>query len=163
MTAPQVKALLVDKLASDFPGITAKDIQLSADGKTASYTKNGKTVTIDYSKLSKELDVKKEEHHTSSTVATIKKDENYDANFRKACQELLDQIKATPLEKGQELWIGNTKITASATLNEDLINYFRKAVSFKDMSKDELIKALQAQAAEAQKTCLLYTSPSPRD
>ena len=152
LTETQVRALLVDKLASDFPGITAEEIQLSTDGKTASYTKGGKTVTIDYSKLGKELEVKIEEHHTSSTVATIKKDEKYEENFRKACEELLDQIKATPLDEGQELWIGNTQITASTTLNEDLINYFRKAVSFKDMSKDELIKALQAQAAEAQKT-----------
>ena len=152
LTEPQVRALLVDKLASDFPGITADEIQLSTDGKTASYTKGGKTVTIDYSKLGKELEVKIEEHHTSSTVATIKKDENYDANFRKACQELLDQIKATPLDEGQELWIGNTRITDSTTLTEDLIKYFTKAVSSTDMSKDELIKALQAQALEAHKT-----------
>ena len=152
LTAPQVRALLVDQLKDDFPGITAEDIQLSADGKTASYTKGSKTVTIDYSRLSKELDVMTEEHHSSSTVATIKKDEHYEENFRKACEKLLEEIKATPLDEGQELWIGNTKITASTTLNEDLINYFRKAVSFKDMSKDELIKALQAQAAEAQKT-----------
>lgn len=157
LTAPQVKALLVDKLADDFPDITAEEIQLSTDGKTASYTKNGKTVTIDYSRLSKELEVKKEEHHSSSTVATIKKDEHYEENFQKACEKLLDDIKTEILptldkDKGEELWIGNTQITASTTLNEDLINYFRKAVSFKDMSKDELIKALQAQAAEAQKT-----------
>ena len=157
LTAPQVKALLVDKLASDFPGITAEEIQLSTDGKTASYTKNGKTVTIDYSRLSKELDVMTEKHHSSSTVATIKKDEHYEENFQKACEKLLDDIKTEILptldkDKGEELWIGNTQITASTTLNEDLINYFRKAVSFKDMSKDELIKALQAQAAEAQKT-----------
>ena len=157
LTAPQVKALLVDKLASDFPGITAEEIQLSTDGKTASYTKNGKTVTIDYSRLSKELDVMTEKHHSSSTVATIKKDEHYEENFQKACEKLLDDIKTEILptldkDKGEELWIGNTQITASTTLNEDLINYFRKAVSFKDMSKDELIKALQAQAAEAQET-----------
>ncbi|MCI7100559.1 MAG: hypothetical protein MR946_00615 [Faecalibacterium sp.] len=152
LTDPQVKALLVDKLASDFPGITANDIQLSTDGKTASYTKNGKTVTIDYSKLGKALEVKKEEHHTSSTVVTIKKDENYDTNFWNACQELLNQIKATQLDEGQEIWIGNTQITESTTLTEDLIKYFTKAVSSTDMSKEELIKALQAQAAEAQKT-----------
>lgn len=152
LTAPQVRALLVDKLAGDFPGITAEDIQLSADGKTASYTKGGKTVTIDYSRLSKELDVVMEEHHTSSTVATIKKDEKYEENFRKACEKLLEEIKATPLDEGQELWIGDTQITASTTLTENLINYFKKAVSFTDMSKDELIKALQAQAAEAKKT-----------
>ena len=157
LTETQVRALLVDKLADDFPGITAEEIQLSTDGKTASYTKNGKTVTIDYSRLSKELEVKKEEHHSSSTVATIKKDEHYEENFQKACEELLDDIKTEILptlnkDKGEELWIGNTQITASTTLTENLINYFKKAVSFKDMSKDELIKALQAQAAEAHKT-----------
>ena len=152
LTGSQVRELLVDKLISDFPGITKEDIQLGTDGKTASYTKNGKTVTIDYSRLSKELDVMTEVHHSSSTVATIKKDEHYEENFRKACEKLLEEIKATPLEEGQELWIGDTQITASTTLTEDLINYFKKAVSFKDMSKDELIKALQAQAAEAKKT-----------
>ena len=152
LTEPQVRELLVDKLQSDFPGITAEDIQLSDDGKTASYTKDGKTVTIDYSKLSKELDVMTEEHHSSSTVATIKKDEHYDENFRKACEELLEEIKATRLEDGQTLWIGDTQITESTELTEDLIKYFSKAVSPEDMSKDELIKALQAQAAEAKKT-----------
>lgn len=152
LTEPQVRALLVDKLKSDFPDITADGIRLSTDGKTASYTKDGKTVTIDYSKLGKELEVKIEEHHSSSTVATIKKDEHYEENFRKACEELLAQIKATPLDEGQELWIGNTQITASTTLTDDLIKYFTKAVSSTDMSKDELIKALQAQALEAHKT-----------
>lgn len=157
LTDPLVKALLVDKLASDFPGITANDIQLSTDGKTASYTKNGKTVTIDYSKLGKELEVTKDEHHSNSTTVTITDGEDADAKFEEACKNLLEDIKTNILpnlnkDKGEELWIGNTQITESTTLTKDLIKYFTKAVSSTDMSKEELIKALQAQAAEAQKT-----------
>ena len=151
LTAPKVRELLAQKLQSDFPDIIAENIQLNPDGKTASYTKDNKTVTIDYSKLGKKLEVKKEEHHTSSTVVTIQKDDNYDAKFQEACEELLKEIKATKLDEGQEIWIGNTQITESTKL-DDIINYFKMAVSFKDMSKEELIKALQAQAAEAQNT-----------
>ena len=157
LTAPQVKALLVDKLKDDFLGITAEDIQLSADGKTASYTKDGKTVTIDYSKLGKELKVTKDVHHSSSTTVTTKDGEDADAKFKEACKELLEDIKTEILpkldkDKGEELWIGNTHVTKDTTLTTDILEYFTKAISSADMSNDEIIKALEEQARVAKET-----------
>ncbi len=154
----QIKELLAAQLQKDFPNITitANDITLNDDGTTASYTKDGKTVTIDYSKLGKDLEVKKEEHYSTSTTVTIKKDENYQKNFNAACQELLDQIKRDILpdveKEGKELWLGNTKVTKDTPLTQDIIDYITKAVSSDNMSHDELIKALEDQARVAQST-----------
>lgn len=157
LTAPRVKALLVNQLKDDFPGITAEDIQLSTDGKTASYTKGNKTVTIDYSKLGKELEVKKDVHHSSSTTVTTTDGENADAKFKEACKELLEDIKNEILptldkNKGEELWIGNTHVTEDTTLTTDIMEYFTKAISSADMSNDEIIKALEEQARVAKET-----------
>ena len=157
LTAPQVKALLVDQLKDDFPGITAEDIQLSTDGRTASYTKNGKTVTIDYSKLGKELKVTKDVHHSSSTTVTTKDGEDADAKFNEACEKLLKEIKTEILpkldkDKGEELWIGNTHVTEDTTLTTDIMEYFTKAISSADMSNDEIINALEEQARVAKET-----------
>ena len=157
LTAPQVKALLVDKLKDDFLGITAKDINLSTDGRTAFYTKDGKTVTIDYSRLSKELDVMTEKHHSSSTTVTTKDGEDADAKFKEACEKLLEDIKTEILptlnkDKGEELWIGNTHVTKDTTLTTDIMEYFTKAISSADMSNDEIIKALEEQARVAKET-----------
>ena len=157
LTGDQIQNMLVDQLKDDFHGITAKDIQLSTDGKTASYTRNGKTVTIDYSKLGKELEVKKDVHHSSSTTVTTKDGENADAKFKEACKKLLDDIKTEILptldkDKGEELWIGNTHVTKDTTLTTDIMEYFTKAISSADMSNDEIIKALEEQARVAKET-----------
>ena len=157
LTDDQIQNMLVDQLKDDFPGITAEDIQLSADGKTASYTKNGKTVTIDYSKLGKELKVTKDVHHSSSTTVTTKDGEDADAKFKEACEKLLEDIKTEILptldkDKGEELWIGNTHVTKDTTLTTDILEYFTKAISSADMSNDEIIKALEEQARVAKET-----------
>ena len=157
LTETQVRELLVDKLADDFPGITAEEIQLSTDGKTASYTKDGKTVTIDYSKLGKELEVTKDVHHSNSTTVTTKDGEDADAKFKEACKKLLEDIKTEILptldkDKGEELWIGNTHVTKDTTLTTDIMEYFTKAISSADMSNDEIIKALEEQARVAKET-----------
>lgn len=157
LTDSQVRELLVKKLKIDFPDITANDINLNTDGKTASYTKGGTTVTIDYSKLGKELEVKKDVHHSSSTTVTTKDGENADAKFKEACNQLLEDIKTNILprldkEKGEELWIGNTHVTKDTTLTTDIMEYFTKAISSADMSHDEIIKALEDQARVARET-----------
>ena len=157
LTGDQIQNMLVDQLKDDFPGITAKDIQLSTDGKTASYTRNGKTVTIDYSKLGKKLEVKKDVHHSSSTTVTTKDGEDADAKFKEACKKLLEDIKNEILptldkDKGEELWIGNTHVTEDTTLTTDIMEYFTKAISSADMSNDEIIKALEEQARVAKET-----------
>lgn len=122
--------------------VSADSIRLNADGKTATFTKGDETITVDYSTLSETLTVRKDVH-TSSSVTGIIKD---DKDLEKAYDELWKQIQEiqSKLQPGEELRIGETKID-STTKKEDIIKYFTKAISPDDMSKDELIKALQEQ------------------
>ena len=122
--------------------VSADSIRLNADGKTATFTKGDETITVDYSTLSETLTVRKDVH-TSSSVTDIIKDnkdleEAYDALWKQ-----IQEIRSK-LQPGEELWIGKTKID-STTKKEDIIKYFTKAISPENMSKDELIKALQEQ------------------
>lgn len=122
--------------------VSADSIRLNADGKTATFTKGDETITVDYSTLSETLTVRKDVH-TSSSVTGIIKD---DKDLEKAYDELWKQIQEirSKLQPDEELWIGKTKID-STTQKEDIIKYFTKAISPENMSKDELIKALQEQ------------------
>lgn len=122
--------------------VSADSIRLNADGKTATFTKGDETITVDYSTLSETLTVRKDVH-TSSSVTDIIKDNK---DLEKAYDELWKQIQEiqSKLQPGEELWIGKTKID-STTQKEDIIKYFTKAISPENMSKDELIKALQEQ------------------
>ena len=122
--------------------VSADSIRLNADGKTATFTKGNETITVDYSTLSETLTVRKDVH-TSSSVTDIIKDNK---DLEKAYDELWKQIQEiqSKLLPGEELWIGKTKID-STTKKEDIIKYFTKAISPENMSKDELIKALQEQ------------------
>lgn len=122
--------------------VSADSIRLNADGKTATFTKGDETITVDYSTLSETLTVRKDVH-TSSSVTGIIKD---DKDLEKAYDALWKQIQEiqSKLQPGEELWIGKTKID-STTKKEDIIKYFTKAISPENMSKDELIKALQEQ------------------
>lgn len=122
--------------------VSADSIRLNADGKTATFTKGDETITVDYSTLSETLTVRKDVH-TSSSVTDIIKDNK---DLEKAYDALWKQIQEirSKLLPGEELWIGKTKID-STTQKEDIIKYFTKAISPENMSKDELIKALQEQ------------------
>lgn len=122
--------------------VSADSIRLNADGKTATFTKGDETITVDYSTLSETLTVRKDVH-TSSSVTGIIKD---DKDLEKAYDALWKQIQEiqSKLQPGEELRIGETKID-STTKKEDIIKYFTKAISPDNMSKDELIKALQEQ------------------
>ena len=122
--------------------VSADSIRLNADGKTATFTKGDETITVDYSTLSETLTVRKDVH-TSSSVTGIIKD---DKDLEKAYDELWKQIQEiqSKLQPGEDLRIGETKID-STTKKEDIIKYFTKAISPDNMSKDELIKALQEQ------------------
>lgn len=129
--------------------VSADSIRLNADGKTATFTKGDETITVDYSTLSETLTVRKDVH-TSSSVTGIIKD---DKDLEKAYDELWKQIQEiqSKLQPGEELRIGETKID-STTKKEDIIKYFTKAISPDNMSKDELIKALQEQERIAKET-----------
>ena len=97
---------------------------------------------MDYSTLSETLTVRKDVH-TSSSVTDIIKD---DKDLEKAYDELWKQIQEiqSKLQPGEELWIGNLEVT-DKTEKTDIIKYFTTAISPENMSKDELIKALQEQ------------------
>lgn len=122
--------------------VSADSIRLNADGKTATFTKGNETITVDYSTLSETLTVRKDVH-TSSSVTDIIKDNK---DLEKAYDELWKQIQEirSKLLPGEELWIGNLEVT-DKTEKTDIIKYFTTAISPENMSKDELIKALQEQ------------------
>lgn len=139
--APLTPEEIQTALAGQY-SVSADSIRLNADGKTATFTKGDETITVDYSTLSETLTVRKDVH-TSSSVTGIIKD---DKDLEKAYDELWKQIQEiqSKLQPGEELRIGETKID-STTKKEDIIKYFTKAISPDNMSKDELIKALQEQ------------------
>lgn len=139
--APLTPEEIQTALAGQY-SVSADSIRLNADGKTATFTKGNETITVDYSTLSETLTVRKDVH-TSSSVTGIIKD---DKDLEKAYDELWKQIQEirSKLQPDEELWIGKTKID-STTQKEDIIKYFTKAISPENMSKDELIKALQEQ------------------
>ena len=139
--APLTPEEIQTALAGQY-SVSADSIRLNADGKTATFTKGNETITVDYSTLSETLTVRKDVH-TSSSVTDIIKDNK---DLEKAYDELWKQIQEiqSKLLPGEELWIGKTKID-STTKKEDIIKYFTKAISPDNMSKDELIKALQEQ------------------
>ena len=139
--APLTPEEIQTALAGQY-SVSADSIQLNAADKTATFTKGDETITVDYSTLSETLTVRKDVH-TSSSVTDIIKDnkdleEAYDALWKQ-----IQEIRSK-LQPGEELWIGKTKID-STTKKEDIIKYFTKAISPENMSKDELIKALQEQ------------------
>ena len=139
--APLTPEEIQTALAGQY-SVSADSIQLNAADKTATFTKGNETITVDYSTLSETLTVRKDVH-TSSSVTDIIKDNK---DLEEAYDELWKQIQEirSKLQPGEELWIGKTKID-STTQKEDIIKYFTKAISPENMSKDELIKALQEQ------------------
>ena len=148
-------------LAGEF-GIGAADteeigkITLDKANNTATYTsKTGETtttITINYSSLSKKkLDVKKEVHGSTSGTAVVKTEEEYQAY----CQTLLTRIQKEilpTLAEDEKLFVGDIEITGETKLTEDIIAYFKKAISPEDMDPDEIVKALKEQERIAKST-----------
>ena len=139
--APLTPEEIQTALAGQY-SVSADSIRLNAAGKTATFTKGDETITVDYSTLSETLTVRKDVH-TSSSVTDIIKDNK---DLEKAYDELWKQIQEiqSKLLPGEELWIGNLEVT-DKTEKTDIIKYFTTAISPENMSKDELIKALQEQ------------------
>lgn len=139
--APLTPEEIQTALAGQY-SVPADSIRLNADGKTATFTKGDETITVDYSTLSETLTVRKDVH-TSSSVTDIIKDNK---DLEKAYDELWKQIQEiqSKLLPGEELWIGNLEVT-DKTEKTDIIKYFTTAISPENMSRDELIKALQEQ------------------
>lgn len=148
-------------LAGEF-GIDAADteeigkITLNRGNNTATYTNTTDgtttTITINYSSLSrKKLDVKKEVHGSTSGTAVVKTDADYQAY----CQTLLTRIQKEilpTLAEDEKLFVGDIEITGETKLTEDIIAYFKKAISPEDMDPDEIVKALKEQERIAKST-----------
>ena len=148
-------------LAGEF-GIDAADteeigkITLDKDNNTATYinTTDGTTttITINYSSLSrKKLDFKKEVHGSTSGTAVVKTEDEYQTY----CQNLLKRIQKEilpTLAEDEKLFVGDIEITGETKLTEDIIAYFKKAISPEDMDPDEIVKALKEQERIAKST-----------
>lgn len=148
-------------LAGEF-GIDAADtekigkITLDKANNTATYTNKTDgtttTITINYSSLSKKkLDVKKEVHGSTSGTAVVKTEEEYQAYCRTLLKRIQDEILPT-LAKDEKLFVGDTEITSETTLTDEIIAYFKKAISPEDMDPDEIVKALKEQERIAKST-----------
>ena len=148
-------------LAGEF-GIGAADteeigkIVLDKATNTATYTsKTGETtttITINYSSLSKKkLDVKKEVHGSTSGTAVVKTEEEYQAYCRTLLKRIKDEILPT-LAADEKLFVGDIEITGETTLTDEIIAYFKKAISPEDMDPDEIVKALKEQERIAKST-----------
>ena len=140
-------------LAKEFPESNGQ-ITLDTTTNTATYKKaDGSTVTIDYSNLSKKtLKIDKSVSDAVSVTETIKTDADLKEAQEKLYQELKKKVESIQLKDGEELWIGDLKITDIGTQKEEIIKHFTTAVSHENMSKEALIKALNAQADEAKTT-----------
>lgn len=148
-------------LAGQF-GIDAADteeigkITLDKASNTATYTsKTGETtttITINYSSLSKKkLDVKKEVHGSTNGTAVVKTDDDYQAYCQTLLKRIKDEILPT-LAKDEKLFVGDIEITGETTLTDEIIAYFKKAISPEDMDPDEIVKALKEQERIAKST-----------
>lgn len=144
LTKGEILNALVGKYGQEY-GISDKDITLNEDGKTATFTKNGKTVTVDYSALGEVLSVQTDVRLSFSETTTIETDKDLEAAYEKLWKQI--EYAKTNLKPGQTLVIGDLKFTESDEIKkEDIIKYFTKAISPDNMTKDEIIKALEKQA-----------------
>ncbi len=142
---PTIKAML----AKEFPESNGQ-ITLDTTAKTATYKDGETTVTIDYSNLSKKtLKIDKSVSEAVSVTDTIKTDQDLKDAQERLYQELKKKVESIHLNDGEELWIGDLKITDIGTQKEEIIKKFTTAVSHENMSQQALIAALNAQADEA--------------
>lgn len=138
---PTIKAML----AAKFPESNGQ-ITLDTTAKTATYKVGETTVTIDYSNLSKKtLKIDTSVSEAVSVTDTIKTDQDLKDAQERLYQELKKKVDAITLQPGEELWIGDLQIKDIDSQKEEIIKKFTTAVSHENMSKDELIKALQEQ------------------
>lgn len=138
---PTIKAML----AAKFPESNGQ-ITLDTTAKTATYKVGETTVTIDYRSLSKKtLKIDKSVSEAVSVTETIKTDQDLKDAQERLYQELKKKVESIKLKEGETLYIGDLEIKDIGKQKEEIIKKFTTAVSHENMSKDELIKALQEQ------------------
>lgn len=138
---PTIKAML----AAKFPESNGQ-ITLDTTAKTATYKVGETTVTIDYRSLSKKtLKIDTSVSEAVSVTETIKTDQDLKDAQDRLYEALKEKVKSIKLQEGEELWIGDLQIKDIDSQKTEIIKHFTTAVSHENMSKDELIKALQEQ------------------
>ena len=136
----------------DAKAMLAKEFEVETsaielNGTTATFTKNGSTVTVDCANLKKRtLKIERSVDASWQKVATDEK------TLEEAYNELWAEIekKKAGLNEGETLFVGDLQITEK-TIKQDVIEYIEKYVTQADMSPEQLKAALKAQAEAAQK------------
>lgn len=138
---PTIKAML----AAKFPESNGQ-ITLDTTAKTATYKVGETTVTIDYRSLSKKtLKIDTSVSEAVSVTETIKTDQDLKDAQDRLYEALKEKVKSIKLQPGETLWIGDLQIKDIDSQKTEIIKHFTTAVSHENMSKDDLIKALQEQ------------------
>lgn len=136
----------------DAKAMLAKEFEVETsaielNGTTATFTKNGSTVTVDCANLKKRtLKIERSVDASWQKVATN------DAELAAAYEELWAEIEAKrkALLPGETLYVGDLQITEE-TIKKQVIEYIEEYVTQADMTPEQLKAALKAQA-EAAKT-----------
>ena len=151
LTVDEAKAML----AKEFEVETSA---IELNGTTATFTKNGSTVTVDCTNLKKRtLKIERSEDASWQKVATN------EAELAAAYEELWAEIEAKrkALLPGETLYVGDLQITEE-TIKKQVIEYIEEYVTQADMSPEQLKAALKAQAEAAQKQTVTVNADSEK-
>ena len=140
----------------DAKAMLAKEFEVETsaielNGTTATFTKNGSTVTVDCANLKKRT-LKIERSEAASVQKTVVVTD--EATLQKAYDDLWDEIKKKKgeLGEGETLFVGDIEVKDTGeTVKTQVIEYIKKYVTQADMTPEQLKAALKAQA-EAAKT-----------
>lgn len=140
----------------DAKAMLAKEFEVETsaielNGTTATFTKNGSTVTVDCANLKKQI-LKIERSEAASVQKTVVVTD--EATLQKAYDDLWDEIKKKKgeLGEGETLFVGDIEVKDTGeTVKTQVIEYIKKYVTQADMTPEQLKAALKAQA-EAAKT-----------
>ena len=125
---------------------------IELNGTTATFTKNGSTVTVDCANLKKRT-LKIERSEAASVQKTVVVTD--EATLQKAYDDLWAEIVAKKNELGKDktLFVGDIEVKDTGeTVKKQVITYLKTAVTQADMTTDQIIDALNAQKELAQKT-----------
>lgn len=122
---------------------------IELNGTTATFTKNGSTVTVDCANLKKRT-LKIERSEAASVQKTVVVTD--EATLNAAYEELWAEIvaKKNELGKDETLFVGDIEITDTGeAVKTEVIKYIRTKVTQADMTTEQLKAALKAQAEAA--------------
>lgn len=147
----------------DAKAMLAKEFEVETsaielNGTTATFTKNGSTVTVNCANLKKRtLKIERSVDASWQGVATN------EAELEKAYNDLWAEIEAKrkALLPGETLFVGDLQITEE-TIKKQVIDYIEEYVTQADMTPEQLKAALKAQAEAAQKQMVTVNADSDK-